>query len=259
MSGCKTNQDQIKAAIHKAANSYDPPMDLKQRIDAQLAWQENKEVIPMKKFSTKKIVAAAAVACTLTGTVCMAAGKISYYVGSSSPLTEITEYSDLAKVESTADIITGAPKAFDNGFVFANANIINKNGMDNADNVVESFTEVNVNYKKGADQLDYMVQKGVTNDTDKELERKQAIESDGITYYYSRTNYLFLPAEAKPTAEELEAEEAGELFISYGSSEREEKVYTGISWNDDAKYHNIFSMDVEMDAEEMLAMAKQIQ
>ena len=39
MSGCNLNEKQIKAAIHADAYSYDPPIDLKQRIDAQLAWQ----------------------------------------------------------------------------------------------------------------------------------------------------------------------------------------------------------------------------
>lgn len=258
MSGCNLKDHQIKAALHADAYSYDPPMDLKQRIDARLAWQENKEVITMKKFSTKKIAAAAALACALTGTVCMAAGRISYYVSSSTPLTEITEYADLSKIESKADIITGAPKAFDNGFLFAGANTVDTNGMDDDGNVSESFTEVSIRYEKDTQDMNYMVKQGITNYAEEELDKKQVLEADGITYYYTRDNYLFLPADGEPTAEELEAEKAGKLFISYGSSEREEQVYNGISWNADGKYHNLFGMDVDMDADELLAMAKQI-
>lgn len=257
MSGCNLKDHQIKAAIHAEAYSYDPPMDLKQRIDAQLAWQENKEVITMKKFNTKKIAAAAAIACALTGTVCMAAGRISYYESSSTPLTEVTQYTDLAKIESKANIITGAPKAFDNGFLFAGANTVDTNGMDDEGNVAESFTEVSIRYEKDAQQMNYVVKQGITNYADEELEKKQVTESDGITYYVTHDNYLFLPADGEPTAEDLEAEKAGELFISYGSSEREEQVYSGISWNADGKHYSLFSMDVTMDAEELLAMAKQ--
>lgn len=258
MSGCNLNEKQIKAAIHADAYSYDPPIDLKQRIDAQLAWQENKEVIPMKKFGTKKIVAAAALACALTGTVCMAAGKISYYVSSSTPSTEITKFTDLSKMESRADILTGAPKAFDNGFVFENAKTVDTNGMDDNGNVAESFTKIKVSYLKDNERLSYMVKKGITNYTDEELEHIQVMESDDITYYFTHATYLFLPPDAEPTAEDLKAAEAGDLFISYGSSEREEQVYKGISWNADGNYHSLFGMDIDMDADEMLAMAKQI-
>lgn len=258
MSSCNLTEKQIKAAIHADAYSYDPPNDLKQQIDARLAWQENKEVIPMKRFSTKKIAAAAALACALTGTVCMAAGKISGYVGYSSPATEITNFSDIAKLEQTADVFTGAPKAFDNGFVFANANIIHTDALDEADNVNSSFMEINIQYQKDTENIDYTVKKGIEIKTKEELAKHQAVESDGTTYYYSRSNYLFLPEGCEPTEEERAAEKAGELFISFGSSEREKKVFDGISWNANGQSHHLFGMNIDMNADDLIAMAKQL-
>ena len=68
MQSNQLRDEQIKNAIYADAYSYDPPADLKQRIDAQIARQK-KEVIYMKKMSVKKVAIVAAALCALTGTV----------------------------------------------------------------------------------------------------------------------------------------------------------------------------------------------
>lgn len=215
----------------------------------------------MKKLNAKKIVAAAALACALTGTVCMAAEKLrDYYVSSASVNDEITDFSDVAKLEKQTDIDTGAPKAFDNGFTFQHANTIDTDHIDETGSADNSFKEINIRYAKDSKNLDLFVTKSTAVDhAEEDLSHKQAIEADGITYYYHQDNYLFLPAEDSAlTEEEKAAEAAGELFVSYGSSEREENVYQGISWEVNGYHYNLFGMDIEMDAKELLALAKQV-
>ncbi len=263
MGGYKNEIDEtlITTALHAHAHSLNPPTDLKQRIDTQLAWQEKKEVLTMKKFNAKKIVAAAALACALTGTVCMAAEKLhSYYISSSAPDTEVTNFSDVTALEKQADIVTGAPKAFENGFAFQSAHTVDTDYIDEESNVKNSFKEISLRYANDAKSLSLSVIKSTSvNRSEEELSDKQAIEADGITYYYTQDKYLFLPSEDyELTKEEKEAEAAGELFISYGSSEREENLYQGISWDADGYHYNLFGMDAEMDVEELLEMAKQI-
>ena len=239
MAGYNLNKEHIKAALYADADSYDPPIDLKQQIDARLAWQNKKEVT-MKKLNAKKIVAAVALSCVLTGTVCMAAEKISdYYIASSSALTETTDFSDIAKLEKKADVFTGAQRVLDNGFTFASAAIINTD-------------------EKDAKNISYCVKKGTRHFTEKELAGYRAIESDGITYYFSQSDYLFVPEDYEPTEEELAAEAAGDLFISFGSDVREEKVCVSLHWNTNGQGYSLLGMDLNMDADELLDMAKQL-
>lgn len=258
MAGYNLNKEHIRAALYADADSYDPPMNLKQQIDARLAWQNKKEVT-MKKLSAKKIITAAALACALTGTVCMAAEKISgYYIASSSALTETTDFSDIAKLEKKADVSTGAQRTLNNGFAFASANIINTDETDAEGNTKNSFTEVEIEYKKDAKNISYCVKKGSRHFTEKELAGYQAIEADGITYYFNQSDYLFVPEDYEPTEEELAAEAAGDLFISFGSDVREEKVCTNLNWNTNGQGYSLLGMDLNMDADELLDMAKQL-
>lgn len=260
MGGFHLNEEYIREALHTAACSCSPPEDLKQKIDARLAWQEKKEVISMKKSGVKKTVVAAAAACLLTGTVCMAAEKISgYYISSSVPFTEVTEFSDIEKLEKRAKMDAGAPERFANGFAFENACIEEVNETDEQLNKTgDSFLELNLTYKNGGKSVDYNISEKEDEYTEDELAHMQVYESDGLTYYFSQSNFLFVPEGYVPTAEEKEAEAAGELFISEGVTEREEEVYTNLSWNEDGKQHFLSGADLDMSAEELLDMAKQI-
>lgn len=258
MGGCNLNEEQIRTAIHAQARSYDPPIGLKQRIDARLACHAHKEVITMKKFTTKKIAAAAVLACALTGTVCMAAGKITGLVTTSSVLTESSDFADIAKFEKKADVLTDAPQAFDNGFTFANANIVNADEIDENGNTADSFQQVAIDYEKGSKSISYYVHKGTLSEEDRT--GKQAVESDGVTYYYSRSTYLYVPDDYVPNEAERKAEEAGELFISIDGkgTEKETQIFDGISWTADGQNYMLFGMDIDMDADELIEMAKQI-
>lgn len=261
MSGFHWNDNCLKEALHTAADSLNPPDDLKKKIDARLAWQEKQEVSNMKKISMKKTAVAAAAAVLLTGTVCMAATKFSgYYIGSSSPLTEISAFEDIGKLEKKAGVKTDALEALNNGFVFEKANIIESSEMDAQGNSIgDSFHEVTITYKKGSQTVDYTIGEKETEYTEDELACGQMMESDGVSYLYSKSNYLFLPDESyELTAEEKEAEASGDLFVSYGSSEREKAVYESISWNSGGRSHILFGSDLNMGAEELLNMAKQM-
>ncbi len=261
MGGFHLNEEYIRKALHTAAYSCDPPEDLKQQIDARLAWQEKKEVIHMKKISMKKAAAAAVLACALTGTVCMAAEKISslYYVGSSSECDTVTDFADIAKLEKKANVKTGALEVFRNGFAFENADMIEVHAADAEGNQAgSSQTEIMIVYKNGDKYVNYAVEEENTKFTGEEYADKQAIESDGVTYYYSQSNYLFVPEGYEPTAEEKEAQESEKLFISEGSDKREEKVCESLSWNADGQTYTLLGMDLDMSAEELLDMAKQM-
>lgn len=79
-----------------------------------------------------------------------------------------------------------------------------------------------------------------------------------MTYYYFTDNYLFLPTDEEPTAEELAAQDAGTLNISYGSVKREEQTYYSLWWNKDGQSNTLAGFDVDMSAQDMIDMAGQI-
>ncbi len=263
MGGCNFDEKQLTAALHAAADSCDPPDRMKQQIDAQLAWQAKavakKEDIFMRKMNMKKAAAAAVMACALTGTVCVAAVKMSgYSTGSSSALTETENFADIAKLEKKAGADTNAVKEFANGFAFDTANIIDGEDIDDKGNVTDSYQEVIVSYEKDGKDISYIVRNGDRNYTEEDLARLQTSESDGVTYYFTEDNYLCVPDEADVTEEDRAAEAEGKLFISIGSSEREEYVSTHLSWNADGQSHSLFGSDLGMSAEELIEMAQQL-
>ena len=152
------NHEVIRAELWKEAESYDPPSDLKQKIDTRLKQKEQTGVSVIKKFYLRKAIAAAALACAMTGTICLAAGKISgYYSSTSSEFTKITDFSDISRLEKKAGVKTGAQKTLANGFAFTYANIRNVDATDANGHVLRSFQDVAVCYEKNGKTLNYVV------------------------------------------------------------------------------------------------------
>ena len=250
-------EERIKNALYADAYSYDPPADLKQRIDAQIARQK-KEVIYMKKRSVKKVAIVAAALCVLTGTVCMAGGKIAGYVGGTRPGSQTSDFSDIGKLENELDVTVNAPEAFDNGYAFADASIADFDAVDESHVKVKDESELNVTYEKNGKRLNYIVKEGSTVLSDSELERAEIVEQNGVTYYYLVDQYLFLPPNEEPTAEEAAAQDAGSLNISYGSDERQEQTYYSLWWIKDGQTYTLAGFDVDLSAQEMVDMATEI-
>lgn len=257
MQGSQLKDGQIINALYADAYSCDPPADLKQRIDAQIARQK-KEVIHMKRMSVKKVAIVAAAVCALTGTVCMAGGKIAGYSGGTRVGSRTSDFSDIGTLEKKLDLTVNAPEAFENGYAFADACISDFDALD-ADGVkVGAESELYITYEKDGRKMTYIVKKGAASLDDARLERAQVIEQDSVAYYYTTDNYLFLPPDEEATAEELAAQDARDLVISYGSNEREEQMCYQLMWNMDGQNYSLMGFDLDLSAQEMADMAAQL-
>lgn len=212
----------------------------------------------MKKMSVKKVAVVAAALCALTATVCMAGGKIAGYVGGTRPGSQTSDFSDIGKLENKLDVTVNAPEDFDNGYAFSDAHIADFDALDESNVKVKDESELNVTYEKNGKRLNYSVKKGATVLSDAELERAEMMEQEGVTYYYLVDQYLFLPPNEEPTAEELAAQDAGSLNISYGSDERQEQNYYSLWWIKDGQTYTLAGFDVDLSAQEMVEMAAQI-
>ena len=146
----------------------------------------------------------------------------------------------------------------DDGYTFADASIADFDAVDEDGIKVGNESELDIMYEKDGKRLNYSVKKGATALSDAELVSAEVIEQDGVTYYYMQNDYLFLPPDEEPTAEEAAAQDAGTLFISYGSDEREEQTSYSLHWNADGQSYSLMGFDLDMSAQEMVEMAAQI-
>ena len=70
--------------------------------------------------------------------------------------------------------------------------------------------------------------------------------------------YIFLPPDGQPTKEESELEAEGELFISYGTDEREEKLFKSVAWKKEGLSYLLSTYDEDLDIDELLEMAREV-
>lgn len=81
---------------------------------------------------------------------------------------------------------------------------------------------------------------------------------NGVTLAFRDTAYLFVPPDYQPTDEEKKQERAGELAISYGSDEVENRQFQSVSWTQDSVEYSLYGFDTGLDSEEMLSMAAEL-
>ena len=72
------------------------------------------------------------------------------------------------------------------------------------------------------------------------------------------TVHLFLPPDETPTEEETALEQAGKLFISYGTETREERVFRSVSWEKDGLHYLLSSYDSGLEVSDLVEMAEAI-
>ena len=70
--------------------------------------------------------------------------------------------------------------------------------------------------------------------------------------------YKFFPPDVTPSDEDLEAQKAGELEISYGSSEIEEMNIQSFFWEEDGIVYEMTSLGANIDKDGLIQMAKEI-
>ena len=67
-----------------------------------------------------------------------------------------------------------------------------------------------------------------------------------------------MPPDYQPTDEEKQQERAGELAISEGSDEVENRQFQSVSWTQDGVEYSLYGFDTGLDSEEMLSMAAEL-
>lgn len=249
---------------------------LKQRIKAELdavglSEEENSKCLTEihnqikerrigMKFSKKKMVVllTAALTVAVMGTVtAVAAGKITGLISSSSKEDAVYSVAELAeKAKGTIGTAPKIPESFTNGLQFKSGGITSVSGVDDNMNPVSSYSEMSARYgDNGNVVLSAHLYSDLIPEEAKAPQRQEVHQ--GITIEANEDQYLFLPPDAEPSAEDLKLEEEGRLYISYGSQEEERQVFRSVKWVENDMVYLLFNFD-DMELDQLISMAKEV-
>ena len=143
-----------------------------------------------------------------------------------------------------------------------NANDLPVDAIDADGNTVYSYQEFYASYRDGATQPFMTVIKS-ENDSDEGVSDSTIVDTrevNGITMTYREIPTILLPGsgEEMPTDEEQAAADRGEIFISYGTTTREDGMYHTIDWDEDGLHYAIASNDGDWTADDFFAAAEDV-
>ena len=145
--------------------------------------------------------------------------------------------------------------SFRNGYAYVNSKVIDNQTTDAENSKGQTFKSVLFEYEKNGDLLYF--------NQDNSIQNPNALGSLTESYkgtdlwFYSYTN-KFVPDGYEMTASEKEAEEKGDLIITYGAEEIFSAEVKSLSWRVDGMNCNLMQMDGQLSAEELCTMAKEI-
>ena len=122
----------------------------------------------------------------------------------------------------------------------------------------EKIAEVDATYTKNGAELNLSAHKSYTVFTEDEMENPvpaTTTEVNGVTLTYRDAHYRFVPPDYEKSDEEKQQEKNGELVISYGSDEVEDKMFQSVLWEQDGATYLISGFDTGLDAQAMFGMA----
>lgn len=255
----KLSDHHLKHVIKSEVDSIKPDADLNQQRLQEIHKKIGRRSDLMKLTKKKLATAVAAVmVITVMGTVtAVAAGKITSLISFSSQNDVIDSMTEL--VLQANDQMGAVPKLvdeFSNGMAFREGNITKVNGFDENNNQIITYPELMASYGNDSEvTLSSHVHQEVLaeeSDTAGEQEVYQNVSLKAI-----EENYLFLPADASPSAEDQKLHDEGKLQISYGSSKEERKVFKSVSWSENGMDYLLYTSK-EIPLKTLIDMAKEV-
>ena len=215
-----------------------------------------KEESGMRRWSMRKMVVAAAAICVFGSMTAIAAGKIASVTSHSTHAEEITQYSQLTAMEEQIGVKTGVLQEFSNGFAFANAMPVYSQAEDEEGNAVMSGQGISLTYRKdGMADMNIFVEQAGMYEGNAADGAQQTFEHNGITLGYNEVHYRFVPGDYEVPEGEKKLVEQGDIVISYGSDQVEDRISKSIIWEQGDKVYSLMAFDSSMGAEEFYEMA----
>lgn len=259
----KNNQEDnlLKEVLNQKANGIEVGDGLLNQIKVNIYEREGEISMKNKRFSFKNkkralVMMMGCIALISTTVIAGAFGK-----GWTSYTT--VKYPTFPSVEAVQKDIGFVPKyveSFSNGFEFKVGGIGENQLIDDANNTVIETKSITLGYEQESTgkqinmNAEQMEEKYMVHGSD---EKMQETYKGYPLYYYEKT-YKFVPEDYELTEEDQKAYDAGEMEISFGSSEVSVEQIQSISWYEEGVRYSIGGNDLNLPVEELLDMAKTI-
>ncbi|WP_458407500.1 hypothetical protein [Anaerotignum sp.] len=235
----------MKQALAEKVRDVEPSENMLANIRAEA--NERRKETGFMKMNMKKMVAAVAAICALSVT-CYAAGQLGSVTSSSTP--NIETFAELEKAEKKLGFDAKFVETFANGMTFQRGGTGETQGQDEDGNPMgEKYKTMTVSYADEQGNKVNLLIDGGSPYADAGVE---------MTEGYSSDTYLFLPNEDALTEEYKAMQDAGEIYISYGTEDVQWNEMENYSWEDDGVYYALVASDCGFGEEAMAAMAAEI-
>lgn len=241
---------EMKDMLHRCADELHAPDKLKTRVDFAL---KNGSSRPRRRWGRRLVALAAVAAIAVTGA--FAAGAFGSIRSSSRADQSLSMEQTQQHMEDAGASLT-LPETIGD-FTFSHGYDIDTTA-ESAMGKTEKVSEVNAEYEKDGVTLNFNAHKTYTVFSDEENsdpEPDEVQEVNGVTLAFRDSHYRFVPPDYEPSDEEKKLERRGELTISEGSDEVEDRQFQSVSWQKDGMSYSLYGFDTGLDAQTMLELA----
>lgn len=239
----KEMDERLKGMLASGLDTVEMTDEADRRVLAGIH-QQIKERSNIMKYPKKRMVVAIAAAILVTGTItAVAAGKIVGLASSGSANPEVQTVAELEKI--AAERLGGKvhiAEMLSDGSAFNGGSVVDVKGVDEGGNTVVSYPEIQAMYGAGG-AISLSVERGAAGIPEASSPNQVEETYNGVVLGAREDQYLFLPPDTTPSEEDLKLEEAGKLYISYGSSEIERKSFKNVSWKKDGLKYLLFTFE----------------
>ncbi|WP_455491983.1 hypothetical protein [Butyricicoccus sp.] len=244
---------EIKEMLHQCADELHAPDSMQARVKFAL----NNAPARKRHLWSKRFVAVAAVA-AIAVTGAFAAGGMGGIFSQSWSDQRLDLSSTQAHLADAGVALTLPDKIGEYTFSYGfDVDTTAQNDMGEN----EKVAEVDATYEKDGVELNFSAHKSYSVFTEDKMDNPvpaTTAEVNGVTLTYRDTHYRFVPADYEKSDEEKQQEKNGELVISYGSDEVEDKMFQSVLWEQDGATYLISGFDTGLDAQAMFDMAAEL-
>lgn len=235
----------MRQALAEKVRGVEPSDDLLKKIRTEADGRRKEN--GFMKYDMRKMVAAVAAVCALSVT-CYAAGQLGSVL--SSGTNNIRTFAGMEKAEKKLGFDARYVETFANGMTFQYGGTGETRGQDEDGNPMgETYKTMTVSYADEKGNNVTLLIDGGSPYADAGVETTEG---------YSKDTFLFLPDEDALTEEYKALQDAGEIYISYGSDAVEWNEMENYFWEADGVYYSLTAADCDFGEEEMAKMAAEI-
>ncbi len=256
----KTWDDRIKQIIKTELDAIEPDAQAEKEslLEIHRMVNERRSIMKITKRKMAGAIAAALAIMVMGTATVVAAGRIKERINIPARNEREMVYSSTELLQKAGEQMGTVPKlvdTFSNGLAFKEGYIIKVQGVDENQNEVTSYPEVDVAYGENSQVSIYINEQQAW----KQQELVGVIKKEiykGITLIAEEEIGLTLPEGTQPSEEDLKLQEEGRLTINYGSSEEEREVFRCVIWSENGMDYALCAEDMEVD--DLIGMAKEI-